>query len=148
AVAARALALERPDEKILRLSEQRLEFTLPIWDYFAFMVDDERVALGRRMLKQHSATLAAVERRWGVDRHVIVALWGIESDYGHEKGDIYLPTALGTLACAARSRTRFWREELIAALGLVSRGDLRLEDLHGSWAGAFGHTQFMPTTYR
>lgn len=147
AVAARALSLAQPDEKVLRLSQSSPEFDTPIWDYLAFLVDEQRIADGRAMLQRHAATLRAVEARYGVDRHVIVALWGIESDYGRSAGDNFLPHALATLTCAGTSRRNFWHGELMAALKLVARGDLNLDELYGSWAGAFGHTQFIPSTY-
>jgi len=136
------------DEGVLELASRRPEFTMPIWDYMAFLVDDTRVADGRARLAEHRELLARIERRYGVDRHVVLAIWGIETDYGRRTGDHHLPRALTTLACAGESRRDFWRSELIAALELVGRGDLALDSLHGSWAGAFGHTQFIPTSYR
>lgn len=147
-IVARALDLTAPDEKVLRLSQLRPETKTPIWDYMAFLVDAQRVADGRAMMRKHASVLRAAERRFGVDRHVIAAVWGIETDYGRETGDNFLPHALATLACDGGPRVRFWRGELIAALQLVDRGDLKLDDLKGSWAGAFGLTQFIPTTYR
>ena len=148
ALAARALSLTQPNEKVLALSEMQVEFKTPIWDYMAFLVDDERVRDGRTLMQRHARTLAAAEQRWGVDRHIIVAVWGIESNFGREMGDHFLPHALATLACAGGRRATFWRSELMAALALVQRRDFPLEKLHGSWAGAFGHTQFMPSVYR
>ena len=99
------------------------------------------------MMRRHNDVLAAAEQRFGVDRHVIAAVWGVESNYGAEPGDSFLPHALATLICETGRRTDFWRGELIAALGLVQRGDLELDELYGSWAGAFGQTQFIPSTY-
>ncbi len=148
ALAARALSLTEPNEKVLALSEMQVEFKTPIWDYMAFLVDDERIRDGRAMMQRHARTLAAAEQRWGVDRHIIVAVWGIESNFGREMGDHFLPHALATLACAGGRRANFWRSELLAALSLVERRDFPLERLNGSWAGAFGHTQFMPSVYR
>ncbi|MCW5773419.1 MAG: lytic murein transglycosylase [Rhodospirillaceae bacterium] len=148
ALAARALAIERPDEMVLRLSQAAPEFKTPIWDYFAFLVDEARIADGRAMMAKYAHVLAAIERRYGVDRHIVVAIWGVETDYGREPGTTFLPHAFATLACAQNARTRFWRGELMAALALVDKGDLAMNELYGSWAGAFGQTQFMPTTYR
>ena len=148
ATVARALDLAAPDEKVLRLSKVQPEFNAPIWDYLAYLVDEQRVRDGRALMQTHAATLRAVEQRYGVDRHVVAAVWGVESDYGRGQGDNYLPHALATLVCASGSRVNFWRSELIAALLLVTRGDLKLNELNGSWAGAFGHTQFMPTAYQ
>ncbi len=148
ALAAKALNLTVPDEKVLRLSQVQPEFDIPIWDYLAFLVDEQRIRDGRAMMQRHAAVLQAVERRFGVDRHIVAAVWGVESDYGRDMGEHFLPHALATLACAGRSRTAFWRSELLAALSLVQRRDFPLEKLNGSWAGAFGQTQFMPSVYR
>ncbi len=147
-LAARALDIAEPNARVLEISTLQPEFKTPIWDYLAFLVDDQRIADGQAMLRQHDAILSEAERRFGVDRHVVVAIWGVETDYGREVGPHFLPHALATLTCAGGRRTEFWRSELIAALQLVDRGDLTLDDLHGSWAGAFGQTQFIPTTYR
>jgi lytic murein transglycosylase len=147
AIAARALDIAQADEKVLRLSQVQPEFKIPIWDYLGFLVDEQRVADGVAMMRAHAPALRLAEQRFGVDRHVIAAVWGVESDYGRQPGDHFLPHALATLACAGGGRTRFWRGELIAALRLVARGDLQLEKLQGSWAGAFGQTQFIPSTY-
>lgn len=146
-IAARALDGAQPDERVIRLSQAQPEFRTPIWDYFGFLIDEERVADGQRMMRRHGDVLAAAEQRFGVDRHVIAAVWGVESNYGKEPGDSFLPHALATLICETGRRTDFWRGELIAALKLVQRGDLDLEELYGSWAGAFGQTQFIPSTY-
>lgn len=148
AIVAKALALTEPNEKVLRLSQIQPEFDIPIWDYMAYLVDEQRVADGRAMMQRHAGVLAAAERRFGVDRHVIAAIWGVESDYGREQGEHFLPHAFATLVCAGSGRANFWRSELIAALSLVQRRDLALEKLTGSWAGAFGQTQFMPSVYR
>lgn len=144
----RALNLSEPDEKVLRLSKVQPEFKTPIWDYMGFLVDEQRVADGRAMMQRYDKTLRAAERQFGVDRHVIAAVWGVETDFGREAGNSFLPHALATLTCSSGRRTEFWRGELIAALKLVDRGDLQLNKLYGSWAGAFGQTQFIPSTYQ
>jgi len=148
AVAARALDGAKPDEKVLRLSKVQPEFKIPIWDYLAFLVDETRVGDGRVLMQEHDRILREAERRFGVNRHVIAAVWGVETDYGREAGDNFLPHALANLVCEGGGRTAFWRGELIAALKLVERGDLNLEKLYGSWAGAFGQTQFIPSSYQ
>ena len=148
AVAARAFAEAERDERVLELAAKRPEFTLEIWDYMAFLVDDARVADGRARLAEHADLLAEIEARYGVDRHVVLAIWGIETDYGRRTGGHFLPHSLTTLVCAGDRRRDFWRGELMAAMELVAAGDLALDDLYGSWAGAFGHTQFIPTSYR
>ncbi|MGI9412667.1 MAG: lytic murein transglycosylase [Hyphomicrobiales bacterium] len=145
-VAAQALDGVTFDEKAVRFSRTQPEYKIPIWDYMAFLVDDVRIATGRKMMKKHDGTLRAVEKAYGVDRHVITALWGVESDFGKIKGDFFLPHALANVICAGR-KPKFFKNELIQGLKLVTRGDLKLKDLRGSWAGAFGQAQFLPSTY-
>ena len=147
-VVARALDDAQPDERVLGLSKAQPEFKIPIWDYLGFLVDEQRIRDGQAMLREHDQVLRAAEREFGVDRHVIAAVWGVETDYGREAGGNFLPHALATLICLGERRRDFWRGELIAALELVERGDLVLDKLYGSWAGAFGQTQFIPSTYR
>ena len=142
-----ALSSITPDMKIIEAMNNQPEFKTPIWDYLGTLVDEEKVAEGRAMLRKHAATLSAAEQRFGVDRHTIVAVWGVESDFGKAGGKWPLAQALSTAACLAPRRNAFFRGELMAALKIVDRGDIPLESLNGSWAGAFGHTQFIPTTY-
>jgi lytic murein transglycosylase len=122
------------------------EFRLSIWDYLAGLVDEQRIADGRSKLQQWEATLAQAEQQFGVDRYTIVAVWGVESDYGRVMGTRPLLRSLATVACFG-SRQRFFRGELLDTLKIVQSGDLTPEMLNGSWAGAFGQTQFMPSTY-
>jgi lytic murein transglycosylase len=136
-----------PDPKIVELSEAQPEFVTPIWDYLASLVDAEKITDGRAMLKKYAAPLRAAETQFGVDHFVVAAVWGVESDYGRIAGRYYLPQSLSTLACTAPRRRDYFRSEFMAALKIVARGDLAPEKLRGSWAGAFGHTQFMPSTY-
>jgi lytic murein transglycosylase len=143
----RAMAGVTPDPKVIEAMNNQPEFRTPIWDYLGALVDEERVAEGRQMLRQHASALAAAEQRFGVDRHTIVAVWGVESNYGKVRGRWSLPQSLSTAACLASRRNAFFRGELIATMKIIQRGDLRQEQLVGSWAGAFGHTQFIPTTY-
>lgn len=147
-LASRALDGAKADEKVLRFSKAQPEFKTPIWDYIAFLVDEERVKDGRKLLRKHRRVLSQIERQYGVDRHVVVAVWGVETDYGEEVGDFFLPHALANLACQGGRRADFWRGEMISALSLVQSGDLELNELYGSWAGAFGQTQFIPSTYK
>lgn len=146
--ASAALDAVRQDEKVLRLSKVQPEFKTPIWDYFGFLIDDQRVADGQAMMRKYDGVLRGAEKRFGVSRFVIAAVWGVETNFGQDVGDSYLPQALATLACEGGRRTKFWRGELFAALQLVDRGDLSLKELYGSWAGAFGQTQFIPSTYQ
>jgi lytic murein transglycosylase len=134
------------DRSVLDLLNAQPEFTTPIWDYLAGLVDDERVADGRAMLETHRDLLARVEREYGVDPVTVVAVWGVESDFGRVSGKRPLLQSLSTLSCFGR-RQEFFRGEFIATLKLLHDGDLNDPAITGSWAGAFGHTQFMPTTY-
>lgn len=143
----RAMAGVEPDMKIIEAMNNQPEFKTPIWDYLGTLVDEEKVAEGRAMMRQHASVLAAAEQRFGVDRHTIAAVWGVESDFGKAKGRWPLVQALSTGACLAPRRNAFFKGELIATLQIIQRGDVRPERLFGSWAGAFGHTQFIPSTY-
>ena len=135
-----------PDPSVLELLDAQPEFTTPIWDYLAALVDARRIAQGREMLSRHADILTRVETAYGVDPATVVAVWGVESDYGQVFGKRPLLASLATLSCAGR-RQAFFQGELIALLKLLHAGDLSAEGLVGSWAGAFGHTQFMPSTY-
>ncbi len=147
AVFDRAMSGVQPDMDVIKAMNNQPEFRTPIWDYLGALVDEERVAEGRALLSRHAATLAAAESRFGVDRHTIVAVWGVESNYGQVKGKWSLPQALSTAACLGGRRQAFFRGELFATMKIIQRGDLEQSQLVGSWAGAFGHTQFIPTTY-
>lgn len=135
-----------PDPTVLEALDAQPEFSTPIWDYLAPLVDAERIAQGRAMLARHAEVLARVEARFGVDRHTVVAVWGVESDYGRVFGKRPLLASLATLSCEGR-RQAYFSGEFLALLKLLHDGDLAAEGLTGSWAGAFGHTQFMPSTY-
>jgi len=143
----RAMAGVEPDMKVIEAMNNQPEFKTPIWDYLGTLVDEEKVAEGRSMMRQHASTLAAAEQRFGVDRHTIAAVWGVESDFGKARGKMPLVQALSTGACLAPRRNAFFKGELFATLQIIQRGDVRPERLFGSWAGAFGHTQFIPSTY-
>ncbi|KRG68509.1 lytic murein transglycosylase [Pseudoxanthomonas dokdonensis] len=136
----------QPDMSVLELLDKQPEFSTPLWDYLAALVDDERVADGQAMLAQYRDVLDQVERDYGVDAATVVAVWGVESNYGRIFGKRPLLVSLSTLSCNGR-RQDFFRGEFIATLKLLQAGDIQAEGLTGSWAGAFGHTQFMPSTY-
>ncbi|WP_313160432.1 lytic murein transglycosylase, partial [Stenotrophomonas sp.] len=135
-----------PDLSVLPLLDAQPEFTTPLWDYLAALVDTQRVDDGRARLSLHRDLLATVSAQYGVDPATIVAVWGVESDYGRVFGKRPLLQSLATLSCNGR-RQPFFRGELLALLRLLDAGELQAEGLTGSWAGAFGHTQFMPSTY-
>ena len=135
-----------PDMSVLDLLDAQPEFTTPLWDYLSGLVDEQRVLDGRTQLQQHRDLLTQVSAQSGVPAETIVAVWGVESDYGRVFGKRPLRQSLATLSCFGR-RQSFFRGEFLSLLQLLTRGDLRAEGLTGSWAGAFGHTQFMPSTY-
>jgi lytic murein transglycosylase len=135
-----------PDLSVLERLDYQPEFKTPIWDYLAALVDDERIAEGRAMLARWHDTLLAIEREYGVDPATVVAVWGVESNFGKSFGTRPLLTSLGTLSCYGR-RQGFFRGEFFTTMRIVQDGHVAQERLLGSWAGAFGHTQFMPSTF-
>jgi membrane-bound lytic murein transglycosylase B len=140
-----------PDPEVLRKADYQPEFKHKIWDYLDSRVNPYTVGIGQDMLREHGKTLAAIERHFGVDKHVLLAIWSMESNYGavFEKPDRLhnVPRALATLAYADPKRGKFARTQLIAALKILEHGDVAPKELTGSWAGAMGHTQFIPTSY-
>ena len=122
------------------------EFRTAIWDYMSALVDDERVTDGMARLAEHREALERAEQRFGVDPATVVAVWGVESNFGQTFGKYPLVQALGTLSCHGR-RQSYFRGEFFAALRILQAGHIAPERLVGSWAGAFGHTQFMPSTF-
>lgn len=135
-----------PDMSVIDKLNYQPEFSMPIWDYLSGLVDDERVQQGQAMLQQHAAVLEGVQQRFGVDPATVVAVWGVESNFGQSLGKYPLVQALGTLSCYGRRQT-FFQGELYSAMRILQAGHIAPERLVGSWAGAFGHTQFMPTTF-
>ena len=135
-----------PDMAVLGFLDAQPEFVTPIWDYLAALVDEERVTDGTAMLSEWKTVLERVEAEYGVDRATVVAVWGVESNYGRNFGSRPLLSSLSTLSCFGR-RQAFFRGEFITTLKIVQEGHVAPERLTGSWAGAFGHTQFMPSTF-
>ena len=129
--------------EVVERDRNQFEFTRTIWDYLDRAVSDDRIAAGRRALADHAALFDEVEARFGVDRHIVAAIWGLESSYGAVRGDVPTLSALATLAHEGR-RGAFFEGELLALLGFLDRGEVAPDALKGSWAGAMGHTQFMP----
>jgi membrane-bound lytic murein transglycosylase B len=136
-----------PDLSIMDKLDAQPEFTKAPWDYLDLLVSDDRIARGRELLAQYAPTFAAVERAYGVDRTIIAAIWGVESNYGTLGGDRSVVRSTATLACVGRRRDYF-REEFLSALEILQHGDIAPGRLVGSWAGAFGPTQFMPTSFK
>ena len=137
----------QPDLRIMDLMDSQPEFTKSIWDYLDILVNDSRLAKGREILGQYKAQFDATEKAYGVDRYTIAAIWGIESNYSTQMGDRSVLQSTATLACIGR-RQNYFRDEFLSALEILNRGDLKLEQMRGSWAGAFGPTQFMPTAFK
>ncbi|RJF68245.1 lytic murein transglycosylase [Rhodopseudomonas palustris] len=136
-----------PDLRLMDLMDSQPEFTKAIWDYLDILVNDNRLARGREILAQYKPQFDAAERAYGVDRYIIASIWGIESNYSTQMGDRYVVNSTATLACVGR-RQAYFKDEFLTALEILHRGDLRPEQLKGSWAGAFGPTQFMPTAFK
>ena len=142
----RAFRGVRPDPDILEKDAHQPEFVKPIWVYLASAVSARRIETGARKLRAYRSLLDKIEARYGVDRHVLIAIWGMESSYGSFRGKRYVVRSLATLAYQGR-RQRFGRTQLLAALRILQRGDISPAKMTGCWAGAMGHTQFIPTTY-
>ncbi|MCW8060092.1 lytic murein transglycosylase [Agrobacterium tumefaciens] len=141
-----AFANVKYNEGVVRRDRDQAEFTKSIWDYLDTAVSEKRIEGGRAALRRYSDTLAKIEARYGVDKEILVAFWGIESNYGSHRGNFPLIESLATLAFDGR-RARFFEEQLIAALKILQAGDVDPPNMVGSWAGATGHTQFMPDTF-
>ncbi|WP_137131554.1 lytic murein transglycosylase [Rhizobium sp. FY34] len=140
-----------PDKEVLDKANFQPEFKSQIWDYLDSRVNPYTVRIGREMLARHGRTLNALEKHFGVDKHILLAIWSMESNYGavlvkHDRLH-HVPQALATLAWGDPKRAKFARTQLIAALKILQRGDVTPSHLTGSWAGAMGHTQFIPTSY-
>jgi lytic murein transglycosylase len=136
-----------PELKIMDLLDSQPEFTKSVWDYLDILVNDERIAKGREILNAYRSTFDAVEKAYGVNRHIITAIWGIESNFSTAIGERSVIRSTATLACVGR-RQDYFRDEFLATLEILQRSDVRPDHLKGSWAGAFGPTQFMPTSFK
>lgn len=135
-----------PDMAVIDLLDAQPEFKTPIWDYMAGLVDDERVADGKAGMARWQAELERASLRYGVDPATIAAVWGVESNFGRTLGGRPLLTSLSTLSCFGR-RQAYFRGEFFATLKIIQDEHIAPDRLVGSWAGAFGQTQFMPSTY-
>lgn len=135
-----------PDMSVLDKLNYQPEFQTPIWDYMSGLVDQERVELGQQMMKQHAAVLRRIEAQYGVDASMVVGVWGVETNFGNITGKNDIVQSLATLSCFGR-RQAFFRGELNSALRILQGGHVDPTHFKGSWAGAFGQTQFMPSTF-
>lgn len=143
--------ITEPDMEVIQKARYQPEFRDKVWDYIDNRVNDEQVAKGRAARAQLSSWLDRIESRFGVDRDILLAIWSMETNYGQilQRQDVMrsLPRSLATLAYLDKSRAKFARQQLIAALKVVQSGDIKVSELISSWAGAMGHTQFIPTSY-
>jgi membrane-bound lytic murein transglycosylase B len=142
----RAFRGVRYDADVVAKDRNQSEFKREIWDYLDSAVSPVRVENGQRALRQHRRTLDRIEAHYGVEKEVVTAVWGMESTYGERLGDLPLIGSMATLAYDGR-RGAFFEKQLIAALKILQSGDVTPDKMKGSWAGAMGHTQFMPTSY-
>lgn len=141
-----ALDNVRYRERVIELDRFQPEFVRPIWEYLDTAVSSTRIDNGREKLADHRDTAMEMQQRFGVPAEIIVAIWGIESNYGSNFGDFSTLEALATLAYDGRRRD-FARGELMAALRIIDQGDIAADQMKGSWAGAMGHTQFIPSSF-
>lgn len=141
-----ALAGATPSAEVIRLDGAQAEFTKPLWEYLDGAASADRVAQGRAKRAELAQTMQAIESRWGVDGDVVLAIWGMESNYGRNRGSMPVATSLATLAYEGRRRD-FAEEQLLDGLLILQAGDVTAAGMVGSWAGAMGHTQFMPSSY-
>ena len=135
-----------PDPEVVEAANFQPEYVKPIGEYIDRAVSDKRVETGKQKLVENQALLGSLETRYGVDRYVILAIWGVESNYGTQPGDKNVIRSLATLICTG-TKAQFAKPQLVSALKILQRGDIGLDAMNGSWAGAMGHTQFIPTTY-
>ncbi len=131
---------------VIERDRNQTEFKRSLEDYLSIAASEERVSLGRQMFAQYGSTLRAIEGRYGVEAHVVAAVWGLESFFGTRRGSVPVVSALSTLAYEGR-RGEFFEGQLMAALRILQAGDTTPAAMVGSWAGAMGHTQFIPTSY-
>lgn len=134
------------NERVIERDQNQSEFSRTLWDYLDSAASAARIANGRNALADRRSTLAAIERRYGVEAEVVTAIWGLESAYGSFRGDVPIIEAMATLAYEGR-RQEFFETQLMAALQILQAGDITPANMRGSWAGAMGHTQFMPTSF-
>jgi len=141
-----------PDPEVLEKARTQPEFTAPVWDYFDNRVHEQSVTVGQQMARKWKPWLDRIEQRYGVDRDILLAIWSMESNYGdtlkNPKAMRSVVRSLATLAYGDPARAKYARTQLIAALKILQSGDIDESHLTGSWAGAMGHTQFIPTSYQ
>ena len=138
--------IAEPDPAVLKLAKNQPEFTSTTSQYLAKAVTPIRIDTGKQMKAGEAALLTAIEKKYGVDRHILLGIWGMESNFGKDKGSMKVMRSLATLIYAGRKKD-YARQQFIAALKILKSGVVRPESFTGSWAAALGHTQFIPTSY-
>jgi membrane-bound lytic murein transglycosylase B len=141
-----ALGPFTPDPSIIALTKKQSEFVRPIWSYIDSAISEQRLSRGRAAAERYADALAAIERKYGVDRRVVLGIWGMETNFGSYTGDKDVFRSLATLALH-RYRDDFFRDELLVALKMLEDGLADRAAMRGSWAGAMGQTQFMPSSF-
>lgn len=141
-----AMRFARYNPDVIRLDRKQAEFSRPVWEYLDSAASDSRTSKGRALAGNLSGTLGRIEARYGVDRNIVMAVWGMESNFGANRGKMQIIPSLATLAYDGR-RGEMFAKQLVAALQIIQAGDTDPQHMLGSWAGAMGHTQFMPTSY-
>lgn len=139
--------INSPNQEIIALSRVQPESRMEIWDYLAQLVDDERVSDGQNAFLSQKEFLTNLGIQTGVDPATLVAFWGVETNFGRIIGRRNVIDSLATLGCTNRPRAQFFKAELVAAIKIQTQGHVDAANFVGSWAGAFGQTQFMPTTF-
>lgn len=142
----RLTARLEPNGQVLALLDRQPEFVTPIWQYLANLVDRDRIALAQAQLAAHALLLRRIEQQFGVEAELLVSFWAVESNFGRNLGRFDLVQALATLSCFGR-RQEYFRGEFLTLTEIIARGDITALPPRGSWAGAFGQTQFMPSTF-
>ena len=142
----RAFANVSFDPSVIRADRSQPEFSRPVWEYLDGALSPLRVRKGQSQIDEYTDILQSIEQRYGVDRQVLVSVWGMESNFGQFQGSKSVINSLATLAYEGR-RPGFAHDQLIAALQILQQGDITPDKMLGSWAGAMGQTQFIPTTY-
>jgi len=142
----RALAGLEPMQRVIELDRNQPESKMTFWQYMKLMVTDSRIAKGRMLLHEHRDLLESVKDRYGVQPRFLVAIWGMETNFGSYLGSFPIIQAVATLAYDER-RSEFFRAELLNALQILDEGHIDISEMQGSWAGAMGQVQFMPSTF-
>jgi membrane-bound lytic murein transglycosylase B len=134
------------DKEVIESANYQPEYKKPVGEYVDRAISPKRLAKGKEKLVEYGPMLSQIEAKYGVDKHIVLAIWGVESNFGDNKGDKGVIQSLMTLACSG-TKAKFARGQIVSALKILQRGDTSHDRMNGSWAGAMGHTQFIPTTY-